>query len=276
METPAMPSLTRHAVAVPVKYFKKALKSAFRKAIEVNIALNGHKHRYVFVLAHMRSGSTLLSHILGSNPEFAYGGESYTMFQTSADLRNLTIETCQRLRRLSLGETYVVGQINWASLADSVLKSPLIYKCVILIRSPEATLRSRVVTPAAPGQPGMQEKDALDYYVHRLEQLVGYGRTLGNRAMLIEYDDLVDNSEETLDALTDFFNVDQPFHTKYKLHRVTGGYGDPSKNIWSGQIIRTPPHNAHIDADTLAKASTAFHNCRERLLIAGVKSARRV
>ena len=253
------------------KFFKRSLRLVFHKAIQLNVALKGRKYRYVFVLAHMRSGSTLLSHILAGNPKFAHAGETFLSYKTPADLQTLILEVSQRLRKISLSATYVIDQINHQLVTDDVLKSPLIYKCVILIRAPEAALKSEIATH------GKSENYATEYYINRLSQLVEYGRILGNRALLVEYDDLVGRPKEVLAALTEFFGVTPPFDEEYPTHRITGKIGgDTSKNIWTGRIVQTQPHSVDISPGALAETTTAFENCKRQLLSAGVQVANEV
>jgi hypothetical protein len=219
----------------------------------------------------MRSGSTLLSHILAGNPKFAHAGETFLSYKTPTDLRTLIIEVSQRLRKICLSATYVIDQINHQLVTDDILKSPLIHKCVILIRSPEAALKSEIATH------GKSENYATEYYINRLSQLVEYGRILGNRALLVEYDDLVGRPKKVLAALTAFFGVTPPFNVDYPTHRITGKIGgDTSENIWAGRIIQTQPHDINIGPGALAEATIAFENCKRQLLYAGVQVANEV
>jgi hypothetical protein len=249
-------------------FIKKPVFAAYRKVIQLNLALHGREYRYVFVLAHMRSGSTLLSHILASHPKFVHAGESYITYRTSADLPNLAIETCRRLRKIYLAAVYVTDKIVYDGfMTDEVLKSPLVHKCVIQIRSPESALQSMI------DHYGWQEKLALDVYISRLDSLVRHGLILRDRALLIEYDDLVGRTERTLAKLTSFFGEPLPFEQNYKTNRMTGRLvGDNSINIWAGRIIRTQPHKIDISSAALVQASTAFCDSRRRLLFAGVQS----
>lgn len=255
-------------------YLKKLVAPLFHGATRLSVALNANRFRYVFVLAHMRSGSTLLSHILGSHPDFVYAGETYFRFETPADFRKLAIDTCRRLHRLWLTEPFIVGQINWAGLKGEMLASPLVHNCVILIRRPEATLRSRVITPLAPGISGMSEAEALSYYANRLDELAQYGEVLGAKAILVDYDDLIDDPNEIVAALTKFFDASPSFYPQYKINRTTGGHGDPSPNILIGNVVRTPTHDVTIGAETLSRALSAYKECRRRLRGAGVRFAK--
>jgi hypothetical protein len=249
-------------------FVKKPILAVFHKTVELNLALQGREYQYVFILAHMRSGSTLLSHILTSHPDFVGAGETHTYYKTPADMRKLVPRTCELLRTFQLNGTHVIDKVtmDWY-LTPEILASLPIHKSVILIREPEAALKSII------GLFKWKEEMALDHYVTRLEMLARYGQVLRDRALFVEYDDLVDRPQETLAALTHFFAVDPAFTENYSRSKVTRKMGDPSENISKGRIFRTAGHEIRITAGALADAALAFRECRNRLASAGVPSA---
>jgi hypothetical protein len=253
-------------VIVPI-FARNAARRVFHKIVQLNVALHRREYQYVFVLAHARSGSTLLSHILASHPDFAGAGESYVTYRTPSDLSKLVQTTCEYLHKVQLDEEYIVDQINVDTfLTDETLASRRIYGSVILIREPEGTLKSLV------GAFGRQEAAAVDYYVDRLATLARYGALLAQRAIWVEYDDIVERTEVTLAGLTHFFGVDPPFRPDYLTHRKTGKVGDPSSNIMKGRIFRTQKHDVEISPQALAEAALAYRTCRQKLASAGVPS----
>jgi hypothetical protein len=253
-------------VTLPVP-IRAPVLAVHRAAVKVILALARRRYKYVFILSHMRSGSTLLSHLFASHPDFSAAGETHVTYRSATDLPELLLVTCQWLHKLQLRAPYVVDQINHNRLvATEMLSSPLIDKCVILTRSPEGTVPSLLKLY------DWQEVQAVDYYVDRLAALAAYGRILGQRAILVDYDDLVDRTEDSLAALTEFFGASVPFAPTYVERRSTGRSGDPSSNIHAGRIIRTSSHGVEISAETLARASEAFLQCRRELLDAGVRS----
>jgi hypothetical protein len=189
-------------------------------------------------------------------------GETHISYQTPADLPKLILKTSELLHRPILSGKYFVDQINHEYVSDNVLLSKRLYKCVILLRQPEATIKSLMSLLKC------QEKEALELYVNRLAALSRYGMLLRERALVVEYDDLVDHSEDTLAALTRFLALDSPLTANYETHRMTGrvaGYGDPSSNIKIGQIMRTPTHQITISEDILVAAVGTFQKCRAQL-----------
>ena len=237
---------------------KLPVQAAFRRVSRLYLQLSQRKYRYIFILGHMRSGSTLLAHILASHPNIAGAGEMHVSYRTPADLQTLVLKTCEFLRRPVLSEEFVVDQINHDYVADDVLRSDLVHRCIILMRKPEATLKSMLSLKI------WQENDALAAYLKRLEDLKHYGSVLDGRAILVEYDDLIERSGETLASLTSFLELGPPLTPGYTTHRMTArvsGYGDPSNNIKSGHIVRTPDHAISLSGDTLAAANRAFEDC---------------
>jgi hypothetical protein len=249
---------------------KRVILAAFHKTVQFNVAVQNLNYRYVFILAHFRSGSTLLSHILTSHPDFVGAGETHTTYRTAADLPKLIPRTCELLRSLQLRSPYILDKITMDQylIDKQILLSPLIYRCVILVRAPQPSLKSIIDLF------NWEERMALDHYVTRLETLAQYGELLRERAFFLEYDQLVERSAETLAALTRFFGVSPPFNDRYAKHKATGKMGDPSRNILRGHIFRTTSHERiQISTEVMNEASLAFRGCQQRLLKAGLWSA---
>jgi hypothetical protein len=249
-------------------FIKKPVRVVFQKTVQLNVALQRRKYQYVFVLAHMRSGSTLLSHILTSHPDFVGAGETHTCYTTAADIKKLVPRTCELLRTVNLDAKYVVDKITMDQyLTDKVLSTLPIVGSLIIIRNPEAALKSIISLFQ------WKEAMALDHYVSRLETLGRYGEILRDRALFVEYDDLVDRPHETLAAITRFFKANPAFSSNYVRTKITGKMGDPSSNIFEGRIFRTRDHEIQITSSALAEAVSAFQKCRSKLSLAGVPSA---
>jgi Sulfotransferase family len=249
------------------KIVRLPIWAVFRTVSRSYLMLRNRGFRYVFILGHMRSGSTLLAHILASHPDIAGAGETHLLYRTPADLPKLVLTTAEFLHKPILRETYIVDQINHDYITDDVLLAKDVYRCIILLREPEATLKSMAALKRLNSEP-WQETQALRNYVNRLEMLSRYASVLGQRASLVDYDDLVDHTEETLAALTKVLDLDPPLSPYYATHRMTGrvaGIGDPSENIKTGRIIRTPKHEIAISEETLIAATTAYRKCREKL-----------
>jgi sulfotransferase family protein len=241
--------------------------AVFRSVSRLNLRLRGGDFRYIFILGHMRSGSTLLAHILANHPEIVGAGEMHIHYRAPRDLSDLVLKTCEYLHRPVLHAPYIVDQINHDYVADEVLLSPQIYRCIILLRDPEATLQSMAALKQM-NDSSWQESEAVKNYANRLRTLRHYGQLLKHRAIVIEYDDLIDDTNKTLATLTNFLGLKSPLKPNYTTHRMTGriaGHGDPSKNIKSGQVVRTPKHDIAIGKEALIAARSAFRECQDQL-----------
>lgn len=246
------------------KPMRAPMWAAFRTISHAYLALSGREYRYAFVLGHVRSGSSLLSHILASHPDIAGAGETHLSYQTPTDLQCLVLKTCELLHRPILRHTYIIDQINHPYVSDSIFHLDQPCKYIILIRKPEATLKSMISL----GEWG--EEQSLELYVNRLNDLLHYGSLLRRRAFLVEYDDLVDRADHTLAALTSFLGLNPPLAPNYTTHRMTGrvkGNGDPSNNIKLGRIVRTSAHDVALLNSTMSSANRAFHECRKQLRV---------
>jgi hypothetical protein len=204
-----------------------------------------------------------------SHPDFVGAGETHTTYQTPADLPKLVPRTGQLLRKVHVSGKYILDKLTMDQYLqrEEILLSPQIHKCVIVVRAPEAALKSLM------NLFGFDEKTALGVYVSRLETLVRYSSILRERAFLLEYDRLLAQTNETLAALTKFFGIERPFTATYQTHKATGKMGDPSSHIFAGRIIHTPRHNIQISADVMAEAQQAFEARGRELLVSGMVSA---
>jgi hypothetical protein len=245
------------------KIAKPPARAAFRLLSRACLTLSRRDYRYVFILGHMRSGSTLLAHILASHPDFVGAGEMHVQYDSTADLPKLVLKTCEFLHRPFLHEAYIVDQINHDLVTDEVLRSDKVEKCIILMREPEATLKSMLTLKSLNLR---TEKDAMNIYMKRLGVLAAYGLVLKRRAWLVEYDDLVGRTEETLAGITNFLGVNPPFEPMYNTRRTTRRVGDPSSNILRGRVARTPGHAHPVSDEALSEMRHAFLTCRRQLL----------
>lgn len=198
--------------------------------------VSGRPQRYVFILGHMRSGSTLLSHLLLSHPEITGFGESNLVYQTPRDIAQL-VWTTHRLRRQLRTRRYVSDQINHNyMLAPALLDySPL--RFIFLVREPEATITSLVHSLALTMS---NPEDAARYYVDRLACLGAHARQVdAARAIAVRYEDLIDAPASTLGKLTRFLELGSPLQEQYSTFDFTGRRGDRSPNIGTGEVVRT-------------------------------------
>jgi hypothetical protein len=192
----------------------------------------------VFIMGHMRSGSTLLMHLLISHPELIGCGERNVPYRSDDDLDRLEIAARRSQRRLFRGPSYVVDQINH----DEFTPDPELFKskrirCIFLIREPEEAIQSLLRLTRSSSDPWPVDR-AIDYYVGRLKSLTALRERVSERAIGVTYSELVDHVPKTLDRLSSFLSLTSPLEPEYSIQPFTGRRGDTSERIRSGRIAR--------------------------------------
>jgi hypothetical protein len=235
-----------------------------------------NSRRYLFVLSHMRSYSSLLAHLLGNSPEIDGYGETHVRYQSKLDLWRLH----RRVRRstgAALRGRWLLDKIlqNNIMPPDGVIPSNRMLT-VISLRSPENTLRSIVTLlrgrEQAPDVPPPCPELACDYYVSRLHRLRIDGERLGKRSLYFDAEALVHRPQKTLAMLSEWLELRSPLAPDYKILPRTGefGFGDPSKNIYSGRILSsaatTVAAEISVPKSVLLEAQAAYERCRTSLL----------
>lgn len=225
--------------------------------------------KYLFVLSHMRSRSSVLSHILGSNNDIIGYGELSRSYKKNFDLFKMKIALNEDIKT-NLCKKYLYDKLlhNSYKIDDQILSNPDV-KFVFLLRKPEGTIKSILNMGFKIQQIEYQsEKKVFDYYINRLKELEVYAEKLKGKYLFIKSDDLVDNTDITLDAFSNWLKLRTPLSKEYNTFARTGtpGHGDPLENIHSGVLKKTKPHDIELSPELLEKADIAYENCLKKLL----------
>jgi hypothetical protein len=214
----------------------------------------------VFIMAHMRSGSSLLEHILSSNAEILGAGEQSRIYATNTDLKKGELFIKRINNKLFKPYKYITDQILHKKYTPSLdlIRSNTI-KVVFLIRNPEETISS---IEKLGGPYGIYEKNVFsssEYYTNRLEYLVNLSSQISERNQIfITYEELVTETEQTLKKLSSFLELKTNLKKEYSVKQTTGKYGDTSKNIKEGTIINTKKKLVKIDMETKVQLDNLY------------------
>lgn len=219
--------------------------------------------RWLFILGHMRTGSSLLVHILNSNPEILGYGETHLDYRGRRSLTQLHNHVCEQFERhtglVDSNFTYVMDKVLWPHIKNcSVLRvRPL--KIVVIVRDPADALPSilsrnldSIQTP----------QDVLDYYVRTIRRLSRELRVYGRPFVLLTYSNLVNNTEDELKKITDYLDLVTPLTAEYEQMWSTGerGIGDSSKRIKQGRVSQDKTsYGIEIGHDVIEKARERYH-----------------
>lgn len=227
--------------------------------------------RYLFILSHMRSYSSLLSHILGSHPDVKGYVETHRSYSTDADLHSLEASVADD-PQVPWDGRYVLDKIlhGHAEVDEAILGRDDV-DAIFLVREPEHAVRSIVAM-------GFERKNldwksdprkAAEYYRRRLGQLVDMAADKPHRSVFLEADRLIDDTEVVLARLTRFLGLASPLRSKYDTFELTGKrrYGDPGKYIKTGVVVaeREDYGDIEVPEPVMRKALAAFAEAREML-----------
>jgi len=223
--------------------------------------------RFLFVLAHPRSGSTLLGHLLMSHPEVLGYGENHSSYHSEAGLFRLASRTALRTGDHSLAQRYISDKVVWPryALAESILstsRTRFVFNC----REPAPTFLSMgKIRPE-----WREEGKCLKAYLDCLDWLESTARRIDDpgRCFLVCYRDLLADPEPVLAGLTEFLGLRTPITTNYSIGRTTGKlrFGDNSENIRTGRILpRMESTDWCFSKETMETANRRYARFRDAM-----------
>jgi hypothetical protein len=228
----------------------------------------------VLILAHMRSGSTLLQHLLISHPDVVGGGERNVRYETPADLQRLTIDAYYHSRQFWHRDHFAVDQINHTRLfADPALVTDRA-RAIFLVREPEPAIASMVEVLGP--RYDMTLEQAVAYYRTRLADLVRLAGGLADadRALFVTYDALIERTRPTLETVSRFLRLSPGLEADYHTFRFTGRVGDPSPMIKTGTIARPPLRDPVLSSSQAAELQAHYTaTCAQLEALCGVAAA---
>ncbi len=224
-------------------------------------------YRHLFLVSHMRSRSTLLSHILGSSQNIAGYFEQHRSYKRYHDLLRLRRDL---LKLSSRRCQYYLDKVlhDRLELADCVLEHR---KCkfIFLLRSGTETINS-ILRMIADGHSEPRDDPleyARSYYLQRCKRLVYYAERCGQSAMFVDSESLVSQPKVVLQKLSKWLGLASPLSETYDLFEHTGkvGFGDFSENISVGRIVDTSGSENFLSHEEQAASNKVFLATRSAL-----------
>ncbi|MEO1404179.1 MAG: sulfotransferase family protein, partial [Cyanobacteria bacterium J06635_1] len=196
------------------------------------VALRPSPYRFLLVLSHMRSGSSLLTHLLTANPDVIGYGETHIEYAGAADFKQLLqkvywqaqeFRTVRDIQNLRMHQRYAMDKVlhDKKFLSCDFLTDDQVYG-IFLLREPSRSLAS-----IADLKPHWSEAETLSYYTGRLATLVEYAQLIDNpaRTLVVTYEQLLDQTAEALATLQQFLRTPTPFSEEYQVMKTTGMKG---------------------------------------------------
>ncbi len=215
----------------------------------------------ILVLGHMRSGSTLLLHLLASSPEVIAAGERNTVYDGTQDLHQLSRD-CYVVQRRALGRIrYAADQLNHDHLIPQprLLLHPKV-RPIVLVRAPQPSIGSMVRT-FGPIYGDMPAERAATYYIDRVRTLTAYVDLLKakhRKFTFVRYEALTRAPETVLGRIRSDLDLLRPLTAKYAAQKFTGQRGDPSAVIQSGAVRADAGSAVALDPGLRIEAERAY------------------
>ena len=240
---------------MPVPAFAKHLAGT-------GLALAPHARptRALFLLGHMRCGSTALANVLCAHPEISGYGESHVDHGAPAAPGRLVLNQIAA-GRWKPRARYLFDKILHDRLDEGVPPGFFGGRGLFLTRAPEPAIASIVALFAALGSREYPDPaTAAAYYTHRLTRLaVLWERFAPGRRLALEHATLVAEPDASLARISRFLYLDPPLVNAYCGSPARRGAGDPLAASRATAIVpcREPPRAAAPAPAELAAARAA-------------------
>jgi hypothetical protein len=189
----------------------------------------------LFVLGHMRTGSSLLVHILASHRNIVGYGETHNVYTRPADFGATAANVYRSLRRFPGNEEHLLDKVlhKYQIARTDVLRHPSV-RVIFIIRRPDTALSSMIRNEVV-----VEAEDACQHYVQQIEWVHRLSETLpAERWTFTTYSELTQESHSLLRRIESFLGLSSPLSERYDTNRHTGtrGVGDSSPHIVAGYI----------------------------------------
>ena len=226
---------------------------------------------HIFYQSHMRAYTSLISHILASNPEIAGYLELHRSYRHPADLVVMRhqIQTISGagVHRSRYHLDKLLHNGNGVSEEIASMNGS---KSIFALRRPAETLPSIIEMVNLTGERMAYDnpEGATEYYLNRVQRLVHEADKAGD-SFYFDAESVIDDTDRLLGRLTAFLGLESVLVGEYNTFAQTGekGSGDPSENIKSGTIVRdrkTP--TVDFPTELLAEADEAYQGARQELI----------
>ena len=223
--------------------------------------LLNNNNKYIFLISHMRSYSSLLAHILGSHNEILGYFESGFSFNKEIDLLKLRIKLAGegKITRYYLDK--ILG--NNCRIEDSIFK--LNVKPIFFIRKPESTIQSiiNMGNNLVYDKKYTNPERMTEYYIQRLKKILHYSQLVGKNGLFFESEKIIADTPKLLDSISSFLDLKTNITSNYNTYNRTGlsGAGDPSGNINKGAIdSKKIKYDIKIDDAYLEKMDNVYND----------------
>jgi len=218
-----------------------------------------NKKEIVFIIGHMRSGSSLVSHIIFSNSAVIGYGETHNKYEDVTDFGAVAARICRKTRQMPLGKRYFLDKVlHKEHIKDNKIMNHDAVSIVFITRRPDHAMSSIVENT-----PISDPKEAYDHYVGQVKYISKLSRTTSKDKWIhVSHEDLIKNTASTFNLIEDLMDLPENLSESYEITKFTGKspIGDPGPNISKGRIKRD------INYDTNSSVTKFIKKAKKELI----------
>lgn len=194
----------------------------------------------ILLLSHMRANTSLLGHVLGSNPEInGYYELHIGYYSWKSFIRQKLTYCCEHI--IKKNSRYVFDKVlHNDHFINTELFHPRHSKIIIMLREPSSTINSiiNLYKKNDSHHEYATIEGAVAYYSLRLEQLCQLSGQFHGRYLYMDAEAITQATDSTLSKLTSWLELKSPLTKRYQIQKKTGKKkaGDSSDKMMSGII----------------------------------------
>jgi hypothetical protein len=232
--------------------------------------------KFIFVLGHMRSRSSVLSHVLGSHDEIIGYTELHRSYKSPLSLLKMKVDLYEEFGACFSGK-YLLDKVLHNNLDPTLsVINKANPKIIFLLREPKGYAKSLIRLGKKLGNKRYATPEfAVKHYIERLNLLQTLPSLYDRPYFFIDSDKLITETRPILDSLAIYLELEKNISSDYKKFEKTGKirHGDSSDNISTGSIKKADGKDKIIfeeeevlTDDFLAAAIAAHASCKKILL----------
>lgn len=216
--------------------------------------------RTLFILGHMRCGSTALSHILCSHPQISGYGETHIRYDGNKALGLLVLNQVRR-KAYRANACYLFDKILHSRYDSDVDPAFFIARAIFMIREPVDTICSirRLFTTLGSSEYST-DMLASDYYEERVASLLRlWENFLPERRIGMSYTQLTAEPKVKITGISQMLNLSPPLTNNYTQpkSKLGHGAGDPLASHRYDKIVPTTRSTILVDNPNQLELSDA-------------------
>ena len=246
---------------MPSNFIKSTIATAFGS---YKNRISQKDQKWLFLIGHMRSGSSLLLHLLINHPDLLGHGESNSTYNQTNNLHILELKSRWTHHSFFKNYEYFVDQINHNQFTPNfhlLNQAPVSF--IFLIREPFATVSSLLRLSEQFYKNKWTVSMAIDYYCERMKGMAKLYQAIDNQSQIsaVRYEHLISHPERALKNIQVNLNLQTAFSTTYDIYKFTGKKGDPGTSIKEKKIVKKEKPLLDFTPEQINKLEENYNSC---------------